>query len=171
MLEGLLRREPAERLTAGQARAMLSEVASAPALAAPSTATLRLPGPASAASVPAAPADPVAGPTPVRAGTAHGVNGRDADRRRTVARILVGALGLMLVAGGVAGLVAATGDDGRAQFVDGSQVDMKVTATTCADGATPPGTVPPLPESTVHRILRGLTPSAPESAAPPPRAR
>ncbi|MGI5182762.1 serine/threonine-protein kinase [Dactylosporangium sp. CA-152071] len=164
VLEGLLRRDPAERLTADQARAMLSEVASAPAPAAPSTATLRLPGPASAASVPAAPADPEAGPTPVRAGTAHGVNGRDADRRRTVARILVAALGLLLVGGGVAGLVAATGDDGTAQFVDRAQVDATATAATCADGATPTGTVPPDYRSSCS--VRSPDPSRPDPERP-----
>ncbi|MFC5003062.1 serine/threonine-protein kinase [Dactylosporangium cerinum] len=144
VVEGLLRRDPAERLTAAQARVLLADVAPAPrsavvpALVAPLAATMRLFRSSAAAPAPAAPGD---------------------DRRRTAARILTAAIGVLLVAGGIAGLVSAYGSDGRPRFVDraqsvggtpqnGAAAAARAPAT-CADGAVPPGTGP----------LHGGTPS------------
>ncbi|MEV4515730.1 serine/threonine-protein kinase [Dactylosporangium sp. NPDC049525] len=156
VLEGLLRRDPAERLTAQQARAMLTEVApvqrsaAVPALVAPLAATMRL-FRAAAAPVPVAPALTTAAARPDDEDVVQD------ERRRTVARILVAALGVLLVAGGIVGLVAATGD-ARPVFVDRAQTGQDArtaggtgkneaaaaarAAATCADGAVPPGTVP-----------------------------
>ncbi|MFH8408353.1 serine/threonine-protein kinase [Streptomyces sp. NPDC018019] len=188
VLEGLLRKDPRERLDAAEAQRMLDAVAAGGA-----TPTVVVPPPGYAPTVAAGhpppaygPAEPVPGP-----GTTAGVRPADTvaeaerRRRRSVRLLLAGALIAALTAGGVAyalldgnaptdrppgsttsggGSGGSTGDGGGSSTRGRTSPGSTATATTPPGGTTPgrtyPGSTPP------HRTSPPTTPPRSTTHAP-----
>ena len=121
VIEGLLRKEPADRLDGADAQRMLDAVAAGRAPYTPTIAGPPTPVPSPSPSLPPSPATgPYAAPTaptpiPSTTSTASTVSDRVPYQRRAAVAIAAGALALALAAGGVAWALL---DDGGGGSVD-----------------------------------------------------